>query len=196
MSIRSVIASFIAISLAAAGCQTAPASKPATEHVNAKVVPIGTVKELMKGIVDPNSAALWDAVGSEDTPNGTVEKAPKTDEDWTKLEYNALVLAEVADLLKTPGRRMSRPEEANSKSQPDAPELTPTQMKDKVDRDPAAWASKADAFRATAVKAMAAARGHDKDAILEVGSEIDSACESCHKVYWYPDEKIPNIASK
>ena len=197
MSLRSLIpASFIAISLAAAGCHTAPASAPATEHVTAKGVPIGTVKELMKGIVDPNSAALWDAVGTEEGPKGTVEKAPKTDEDWAKLEYNALVLAEVADLLKTPGRRMSRPEEAGSKSQPDAPELTPTQIEEKVAKDPAAWASKADAFQATAVKAMAAARAHDKDAILEVGSEIDSACESCHKVYWYPDEKIPSVASK
>ena len=46
------------------------------------------------------------------------------------------------------------------------------------------------------MKAMAAARAHDKDAILEVGSEIDNACESCHKVYWYPDEKIPSVATK
>lgn len=197
MSFRAVVlASFIAISLAAAGCQTAPASEPAPEHVNAKAAPIGTVKELMKGIVDPNSAALWDAVGTEETPKGTVEKAPKTDEEWAKLEYNALVLAEVADMLKAPGRRMSRPEESNAKSQPDAPELTPTQIEEKVAKDPAAWASKADAFQATAVKAIAAARKHDKDAILEVGSEIDNACESCHKVYWYPDEKIPSVATK
>ena len=148
MSLRSVTrASFIAISLAAAGCQTAPASAPATEHVNAKVVPIGSVKELMKGIVDPNSAALWDAVGTEEGPKGTVEKAPKTDEDWAKLEYNALVLAEVADLLKTPGRRMSRPEDANAKSQPDAPELTPTQIEEKVAKDPAAWPARPTPFR-------------------------------------------------
>ena len=91
---------------------------------------------------------------------------------------------------------MSRPDEAQSKSQPDAPELTPTQIEEKVAKDPAGWASKADAFQATAVKAIAAARAHNKDAILEVGSEIDSACESCHKVYWYPDEKIPSVASK
>lgn len=197
MPIRPIIpASFIAITLAATGCHTAPAPAPAAEHVTAKGVPIGTVKDLMKGMVDPNSAALWDAVGTEETPKGTVEKAPKTDQDWAKLGYNALVLAEVADMLKTPGRRMSRPEEANSTSQPDAPELTPAQMEEKVAQDPAAWASKADAFQATAVKAMAAARAHDKDAILEVGSDIDNACEGCHKVYWYPNEKIPGVATK
>jgi hypothetical protein len=31
---------------------------------------------------------------------------------------------------------MSRPDEAQSKSQPDAPELTPTQIEEKVAKDP------------------------------------------------------------
>ena len=43
------------------------------------------------------------------------------------------------------------------------------------------------------MKAIAAAKAHDKDAVLNVGEEIDNACESCHKVYWYPDEKIPTV---
>ncbi len=186
--------SLVSMALASTACTSAPAAPaPAAESAVSKAVPVGTVKDLMKGIVDPNSAALWDSVGSEDSPTGTIEKTPKTDEEWAKLEYNALALAEVADLLKMPGRRMSRPEEANSKSVADAPELTPTQIEAKVAKDPAAWASKADAFQATAVKAMAAARAHDKDAVLAVGSEVDAACEACHKVYWYPDEKIPNV---
>lgn len=45
------------------------------------------------------------------------------------------------------------------------------------------------------MKAIAAALAHNKDGILEVGSEIDSACEGCHKVYWYPDERIPAVGS-
>jgi len=69
------------------------------------------------------------------------------------------------------------------------------QIEQKIAKDQAAWASKVDAFQATAVKAIAAARAHNKDNILEVGSEIDSACEGCHKVYWYPDEKIPDVGS-
>jgi cytochrome c556 len=46
-------------------------------------------------------------------------------------------------------------------------------------------------LQATAVKALAAAKAHDKDGLLDVGEAIDSACESCHVVYWYPDEKKP-----
>ena len=166
-----------------AGCnkpQAAPSPSPAA--VEGAATPVGTVKDIMKGIVDANSAALWDAVGTEETPKGTVEKAPNTDEEWTKLEYNAIVLAEVANLLKTPGRKVAKAEEANATSQPGAPELTPAQIDEKIGKDRAAWNTKVDAFQATAVKAIAAARAHNKDGILEVGSEIDSACEACHQV--------------
>ena len=147
----------------------------------------------MKGIVDPSSAAIWDAVSTESGPKGEIEKAPKTEEEWAKLESQALTLAEVANLLKMPGRQVAKPDEANTKSQPDAPELTPVQIEEKINKDRAAWDKRADALQETAIKAMAAAKAHDKDAVLNVGEEIDNACESCHKVYWYPDEKIPSV---
>jgi len=186
----------LGLSILVGGCHNRPpAPAPSQPPAHGTEVPVGTLKEIMKGIVDANSAAIWEAVGSEEGPKGTIEKAPKTDEEWTKLEYNALVLAEVANLLKTPGRKVATPEEANATSQPGAPELTPAQIEQKVATDRAAWDSKVDAFQATAVKAIAAARAHDKDGILEVGSEIDGACEGCHKVYWYPDEKIPDVGS-
>ena len=171
---------------------TQPAPPPAAAAPQASpVVPVGTIKEIMKGIVDPSSAAIWDAVGTESGPKGVVEKAPKTDEEWAKVEGNALVLAEVANLLKMEGRHVARPEQASTKSQPDAPELTPVQIEEKINKDRVAWDKKAEALQQTAVKAIAAARAHDKDGVLNVGEEIDNACESCHLIYWYPDEKAP-----
>ena len=170
-----------------------PAAAATTTAPPSPIAPVGTVKQIMKGIVDPSSAAIWDAVSTESGPKGDIEKAPKTDEEWARLEGQALTLAEVANLLKMPGRVVAKPEEANTKSQPDAPELTPVQIEEKINKDRAAWDKRADALRETAIKAIAAAKAHDKDAVLNVGEEIDNACESCHKVYWYPDEKIPNV---
>jgi cytochrome c556 len=173
---------------AAAMASAAPAPQPAAVEAS----PVGTVKDVMKGIVDPNAMAIWDSVGSESAANGDlIEKAPKTDAEWAVVEHNALTLAEAANLLFTPGRAMSRPEEADSKSQPDAPELTPVQIEKKIADNRAEWVKHAKNLQATAVKAMAAAKAHDKDGLLEVGEAIDSACESCHVVYWYPDEKKP-----
>ena len=170
------------------GCAQ-PAPPPAA--ASSPVVPVGTVKEIMKSIVDPSSAAIWDAVGTESGPKGVVEKAPKTDEEWAKLESSGLMLAEVANLLKMQGRHVAKAEEANTKSQPDAPELTPVQIEEKINKDRAAWEKKADALQQTSVKVLAAIRARDKDGVLNVGEEIDNACESCHLVYWYPDEKAP-----
>ncbi len=170
----------------AASASAAPASQPTV----AETSPIGTVKDVMKGIIDPNSMAVWDAVGSESGANGEViEKAPKTDEEWAVIEHHALTLAEAANLLLTPGRAMSRPDEANAKTQPDAPELTPAQIEKKIADNRAEWVKHAKDLQATAVKAMVAAQKHDKDALLDVGEAIDNACESCHVVYWYPDQQ-------
>ena len=69
-----------------------------------------------------------------------------TDEEWAVVQNNALSLAEAANLLKIP-RQMSTPQEANAKSTPDAPELTPAQIEEKVNKDRAAWNSKADALQ-------------------------------------------------
>jgi hypothetical protein len=167
------------------------AAPPAATVASSSIAPVGTVKDIMKGIVDPSSKELWDAVGTESGPKGVVEKSPKTDEEWAKVEGDALLLAEVANLLKMPGRHVALPEQANQTSQPGAPELTPGQIEEKIAKDRAAWEKRADALLTTAVKARAAAKAHDKDGLLNVGEEIDNACESCHLVYWYPDEKKP-----
>jgi len=190
----------IALALVLAACNTnrqaaAGTTSPATATVaSSSMAPIGTVKEIMKGIVDPSSKEIWESVGTESGPKGLVEKAPKTDDEWAKIEADALTLAEVANLLKMPGRHVGLPEQANLKTTPDAPELTPVQIEEKIGKDRAAWEKKADALQATSVKARAAAKAHDKDALLNVGEEIDNACEQCHLVYWYPDEKKPGAA--
>ena len=181
--------------VAVVGSQTAcsaPAAPPAAEKpATSAFTPVGTVKQIMKGVVDPTSAAIWNAVSTESGPKGVIEKAPKTDEDWAQLEHSALMLAEATNLLKMPDRKMALAEEMDAKTAADAPELTPRQIEEKVNKDRDGWSKKADALREAAVKAMAAAKAHDKDGIMNVGEEIDNACEQCHIVYWYPDEKKP-----
>jgi len=190
-----VVSAVVVVACDANKSASANTATPVTTVASSAVTPVGTVKEIMIGIVDPSSKELWDAVGTESGPKGVVEKAPKTDEEWAKIEGDALLLAEVANLLKMPGRHVALPEQANLKSQPDAPELTPVQIEEKITKDRAAWERKADALQATSVKARAAARAHDKDGLLSVGEEIDNACESCHLVYWYPDEKKPGASA-
>ena len=55
---------------AAATASAAPAVQPAAVEAS----PVGTVKDVMKGIVDPNAMAIWDAVGAESTANGGLSR--------------------------------------------------------------------------------------------------------------------------
>jgi len=152
---------------------------------------VGTVKEIMEGIVDPNADVLWESVATNITAAGVEEKAPKTDAEWATVQHSALMLAEAVNLLKMRGREIARPGDMNTKSGPDAPELTPAEIHEKVNRDWSLWITHADRLQETAIKAWQVANARDVNGIVEVGDAIDKACESCHLEYWYPDLKKP-----
>src|SRR5689334_6480583 len=61
--------------------------------------PIVSVKELMRFMIDPASDNIFDAVKIVQTKTGTVERLPKTEEDWEKLRIGAVTLAEGIYLL-------------------------------------------------------------------------------------------------
>ena len=146
----------------------------------------------MQGMVDPNADVVWSAVGIVHEKQGTTEKEPRSEEEWTNIEHSAMALAEVANLLKMPGRLIARPDEANTMRWPEAT-LNPIQIEQRLASDRVSWDKSANALQAAAVKALAAARAHDKTGVFNVGEEIDNACESCHIVYWYPVDKAPSV---
>ena len=113
-----------------AQCKKAPAAPAATEYEL-----IGTIHDLMEGIVDPSSDVLFDAVATDITVAGVHEKRPQTDEEWARVESNALMLAEAANLLKMPGRKVAPPGVQTKSEGPDAPELTPEEIQAKIDAD-------------------------------------------------------------
>lgn len=71
---------------------TAPGqSRPSTP---APIKAVGTVKDVMIGIVQPSSELLF----------GAASTAPQKPEEWTAVENGALTLAESANLLMIGGR--------------------------------------------------------------------------------------------
>ena len=181
--------SLLAVSLVA---QTAkPATpKPAAAAPRAAAAsgykPSATVKEIMDYIVIPSSEALFNAVSSTSGANGVEDKAPKTDADWAAVRERALLLAEAGNLLMVPGRHVAS---AKDKSKNPGSELEPAQMDALVARSPAVFAQKAAGIRAAALIALKAIDAKDVEGLSNAGGDIDEACESCHLVFWYPEEK-------
>ena len=171
-----------------------PPAPPKIDTSGGQVQLVGTIKDIMLGIVDPSSDLLWDSVATDITAAGVVDKKPQTDEEWAMVESAALMLAEAPNLLKMPGRKVARPGEKTQSEGPDAPELTADQIAAKIRKDRPLFIKYANGLQNTAKKALAAARNKDVDALFDVGEEIDTACENCHLEYWYPNEKKPKAA--
>lgn len=169
---------------------TAEGAQPPVQSAAGSFRYVATVRDVMHVIVEPAADALFDAVATSVTADGIKEQRPETDEDWDALEHSAIVLAEAANLLKMEGRPIARPEEMNV--DPDGPELPPAEIAKRVSSSRAAWNAYADAMLNAALQALKHIEAKDPQGILLVSEAIDGSCESCHKVYWYPEEKRPN----
>jgi hypothetical protein len=152
--------------------------------------PAATVKDLMLSLIDGAADDVWLAVTTTQTAQGTVEVAPKTEEDWLKVRHGAVRLAEGANLLMMPGRKVALPHE---KSETPGIELEPAEMDALIAKDRAAYYQRARALHDAAMLALAAVEAKDAKKLFEVGETIEHACEGCHSAYWYPNEKIPTI---
>ena len=172
-------------------CQSqssAPAAPPAPAEPT--YLPTATIKDLMLSLVDPSADIVWLSVTTIVDDKGLVETMPKSDEEWKKVRHGAIALAEAANLLKMPGRRVAQPGE---KSETPGVELEPEEMDVLIAKDRAAWQERATHLHDAAIDVIAAIDAKDGNKVFELGEKIEEACENCHKQYWYPNEVIPPV---
>jgi cytochrome c556 len=170
-----------------------PAAKPAPAKPVASKKPDAngyiaqfSIEELMESIVMPAAQAVWDAVAVDVTEKGTIEKKPQTEEDWEKLRWQAVTLVEATNLLVMPGRRAAHP---GAKSENPGAELEPAQIQELLDKQRPAFIAYAHVLHEAAMQAVRAIDARNIDGISDAGGTIDSACESCHLQFWYPNQK-------
>jgi hypothetical protein len=149
--------------------------------------PVGTIREVMHGIVEYQANVVFNAVTVTVSAAGTEEKQPRTDEDWDVVEHAALTLAESANLLTVPGRTVATPEE--EKADPVPGELPPTQIQAKIAANQDLWLQHVRDLQAAALEALKITHDRNVEGLFNIGEKIDQACESCHLEFWYPDEK-------
>ena len=171
-----------------------PPVRPRTAPT-ARYVITGTIKELMHGVVDPSADAIWDSVSFDITAAGVVETVPRTNEDWYAVRRHALILAESANLLRVPGRKVAPATPIPTLvDEPPAPEdLPPEQIQILIDRDRTKFARLSQGLIDAAVLAIRAADAKNVDQLSEAGDLLDRACEACHSEYWYPKGGAPAV---
>jgi cytochrome c556 len=154
-------------------------------QADAGFIPRATVVEIMDAMVMPAADVLWNAVGVSVTSEGVIENVPETDEDWQRLRWAAITMAEGANALLVPGRKVAP---AGTVQDPNDTALSPDQIEARIAANRAAWVGMAHVLDAAVVQALDAIEARDADTLSEVGGTIDAACESCHLQFWYPEQ--------
>src|SRR5262249_49294273 len=147
-----------------------------------------TIKDLMDSLVDPGSDFIWESVETTVSAKGVEEKKPTTDEDWKEVRRHAIMLLEATNLLQMPGRHVAKPGE--KAENPDV-ELGPEQIEDMINKDRASWNKYAQGLHDATMATFKAIEAKNAEELLNTGDGIDTACENCHKHYWYPNENLP-----
>ena len=146
------------------------AAKPAPAAAAARYRVHGTLNEIMRGILFPNSNVVF-AAQNEDFAKIQQDKDPSLATDplkgvynsWTAVEDSGYALAEAANLLMIPGRVCSngRPAPVGN----------------------ADWAKFVAGLREAGMETVKAAKAKNQDAMLDVSDKMTSACSACHDVY-------------
>jgi len=174
-------------------CSASPKATPSApplvqQQVWGELKPIVSVKELMHDMIDPASDYVFDSVGTIVTKDGEVQRMPKTDDDWARLRAGAVMLAEGIYLLKIP-RPFAPPGDENNSTGPEPEELSPAQIKAKLERDPVLWNAKIEALRNVGLEVMEIVKKRDARELWDAAENLDEACENCHIEFWYPGDK-------
>jgi hypothetical protein len=157
----------------------APASAPAYDLS-------ASIEDIMIGVMEPSADAIFQSVAVVSSAAGVENRAPQTDEQWARVEHAALTLAEAANLIRMPGRAVVRGS-GNPPETAAIPELTPAEIRQRIDADRERWDRLAAALNVEARRALQFARDRSVAGLFDVGGPIDEACENCHVVYWFPN---------
>ena len=178
-------------------CSAAKSSPPPAKQASAAATltpmwgdmqPVVSVKELMHDFIDPASDYIFDSVRTVVTRQGEEEHLPKTDEDWEKVRMGATMLAEGVYLLKVP-RPFAPPGDENNSTGPEPEELSPAQIKAKLEKDPVLWNAKIEALRNVGKEVLEIVKQRKAQELWDAAENLDEACENCHIEFWYPGDK-------
>ncbi|HLH32416.1 MAG TPA: hypothetical protein VKY31_14520, partial [Terriglobia bacterium] len=146
-------------------CSAPKQPSPAASSGEPEYRPTATIKDLMDAEVDSNADWLWDAVATEESAQGIIDRRPKTDDDWKEARNHAIALLEASNLLQMPGRAVAKPGE---KSENPGIEEGPEEIKKLIDADRASWVKYAHGLYDSTKLVLDAIDKKDADQMLDL----------------------------
>ena len=152
--------------------------------------PIAGVQDVMAGMIDPAADFLWESVSTTVEQNKTVEKQPRTDQEWAEVRRQAILLAEGANLIMMEGRHVVK-EGSHLEDHGTPGNLTAAESEQAIAANRGAYIAFAQALRDVGASMLAAADARNPQGLIDAGDTMDQVCEGCHLQFWYPGQKIP-----
>jgi hypothetical protein len=173
------------------------ATAPAPAPVSAAAPPApfqltASIQELMDSVIDPAADALWDSVSITQTRKGTVFHQPHSDEQWHEVRRRAIALIEGTNLLVMDGRKLVAPG-SSVLDQGTSGVLSADEGQKRLDSQHATFVQFAGALRDAGTQMLAAIDKKDAVGMMNAGAAMDGVCESCHLMFWYPNQVIPPL---
>jgi hypothetical protein len=137
-----------------AGARMARRAPAATATVVA-TTPVASVKQIMKGIVDPASKAVFSSVNTVETKEGIQEIAPHTDAEWEAVGSSAAALIESGNMILAKGRAV----------------------------DQGDWVTFSKAMIESSEAALKATQAKNPKDLFSSGGTIYESCDNCHRKY-------------
>ena len=171
-----VAASRLASCAAPAPEQSSPADSPFR--------PVASIREVMNSVIDPSVDVVWNSVATIIDDGRMTDRAPATDEDWAEVRRHALIVSEAANLLLMHNRPVAPP---GAPSLAPGVELTPEEIRSLIDKNPDGWNFYVQQLQDSLTPVLAAIDAKNSQALFDAGEKVDTACESCHQVFWFPN---------
>ena len=152
--------------------------------------PIAGVQDVMASMIDPAADFLWESVSTTVTRGKTVEKQPRTEEEWAEVRRQAIILTEGANLIMMDGRHVVK-EGANLEDHGTPGNLTAAESEKAIVENREAFIAFSTALRDVGVQMLAAADSRNPQGLVDAGDTLDQVCEGCHLKFWYPGQQIP-----
>ena len=176
-----------------AAAPTTPAQAPIPAAALTAPFPLtASIQDLMDSVIDPAADALWDSVSITQTRKGTVFHQPRNAQQWQEVRRRAIALIEGCTLLAMDGRQLVTPGSAVL-DQGTSGVLSAEEGQKRLDSQHAAFVQFASALRDAGTQMLAAIEKKDAQGMMNAGAAIDGVCESCHLMFWYPNQVIPPL---
>lgn len=164
------------------GC-SAPASET-PPPADSLYRPVASIREVMNSVIDPSIDVVWNSVATVIDDGRMTDRAPTSEEDWAEVRRHALIVSEAANLLLMHDRPVAPP---GAPSQAPGIELAPEEIRALIDKNRDGWNFYVQQLQDSLKPALAAIDAKNPQALLDAGEKIDTTCENCHQVFWFPN---------